>query len=168
MELKCPFCDERIILANIEKYVGKQIRVKCVNKSCQQYFVTRVPDSSDKTIVFPAGSVKTRAKLTVLASKFAPFKEYYLGEGNYIVGRYSIDSIANIAILTTDKLVSRQHCEITGRQNADGGIDFTIKDAGSKNFIYINNRQLESDEEIYLNEKDIIRLGRIELQFHRD
>lgn len=167
MELRCPFCDERITLTNVDKYSGKQIRIKCVNKACQQYFVTKVPDVAEKTIVYPAQPAKAEGKLTVLANEFAPFKEYRLGEGNFIVGRHAIDSKANIAIITSDRLVSRLHCIIRGIRNGKGGLDFTIRDSKSKNSIYINNKRLEADEEVYLNEKDIIRLGRTELQFDR-
>lgn len=168
MDLKCPYCSKKTILTNVPAYAGKTVRITCTNPICNQMFEAKIPEGEEKTTIFRRPKNTLLAKLLVLSGNLTEDQKFVIGDGVHTIGRQSQPAQATIQLKTKDRLVSRRHCEIKGVPDADGdNINFIIRDLESKNKVYVNGNILENREAIYLNDKDIIKLGVTEIRFER-
>ena len=60
----------------------------------------------------------------------------------------------------TKRVVSKQHAEITQQ-----GVQYFVKDLGSKNFTYLNGNRIESGKPREIYTGDVIRIGEFEITF---
>ncbi len=91
-------------------------------------------------------------------------REYSIPEGNSVVGRKFKDSVMETRIdksgadIQIKELgmqnISRYHCDLEN----DRGV-LRVKDSGSKNGTYINDKELEPHKSYELKNLDLLRLG---------
>lgn len=106
-----------------------------------------------------------KLKLVVCQSKEydTPNQCFVLDQDYNMVGRKNFGSPQerpDIEIVTNDKYMSRKHCLI--KNNGYGR--FSIEDHGSANGTYVNCQRLECKESVYLNDGDVIQMGRTEIK----
>lgn len=83
-------------------------------------------------------------------------------DGTTTIGRKDVSNDCDIDVTEVDPHLysSRRHAEIIARFG-----EYYIKDVGSRNGTYINNRKIGINEEVKLNHQDRIILGNVELVF---
>lgn len=82
---------------------------------------------------------------------------------SFTIGRGDGVNIVDLDLTAIDTQLfsSRKHAEIVARFG-----DYFVKDLGSRNGTYINEKKIGVNEEVKLNHQDRIILGQIELIFH--
>ncbi|MDR0794601.1 MAG: FHA domain-containing protein [Tannerella sp.] len=167
--VKCPHC--QVGLKVDEKKVPKGLNFfkcpKCkhdVPLSLLENIREHLQGETD-TVVFQP-SVKEGGKLTVFPDQKTKEQIFHLREGQYIVGRKASISNASIRIETGDKMISRNHFQVNVKKDSQGGLLHCLSDCRSKNRTIYNNRCLEEDEEVVLQDNDIIKIGHTLLRFN--
>ncbi len=88
---------------------------------------------------------------------------FALKKGKNSIGRFSESKPNDIAIVTQDRYMSRNHCIIEIKNSANGQLQYTIYDIGSTNGTFINaNKQskLKPDTILVIKDNDVIQIGR--------
>lgn len=83
-------------------------------------------------------------------------------EGSFKMGRSDGSAPIDLDLteMDTDVFSSRRHAEIIVRFG-----EYYLKDLGSRNGTYINDKKIGVNEEVKLNDQDRIILGRVQLTF---
>lgn len=92
------------------------------------------------------------------------YQQFELDQNYYSIGRFtSIEKhlIPDIAIKTEDLYMSKKHAALKKYPNGK----YSICDTNSTNKVFVNNIKLEDSDELYLNDGDIIKLGRTLITF---
>jgi len=82
---------------------------------------------------------------------------YVFHQQRVTIGR---DGANELPLNDTKRVVSKQHAEITQQ-----GVQFWLKDLGSKNFTYLNGNRIESGKPHEIYTGDLIRVGEFEITF---
>ena len=172
MEVHCPNCNSKKTLRITDELRGKKVSFLCKTKDCGEKITVSIPKSSD---------LKTERKTVILDTKIGyknafvlhvddagdVIQSHPLAAGNNIIGRSAQNSMADIAIQTKDKYMSRSHCTISVLSEETGN-NYILKDYQSKNDTFVNGQLLQKSEEIYLQNGDIIQMGKtsLKIQIH--
>jgi predicted Zn finger-like uncharacterized protein len=141
--VRCPIC--------------KQINEVKPEQLAPKKPVVETPE--DKTLVNPNGEVGW----LIVHDEQTQEQTFGLKQGKNIIGRASSSKPADVAIVTTDTYMSRNHCVIEVKPNQAGILQYIIYDIGSTNGTFINgNKQsrLQPDMQVILKDGDTIQLGR--------
>jgi len=168
MVVQCPKCGSKKKIKVNEELAGKRISFVCKTEGCHEKIMVKIPSVSSsqgsrKTVVLSTGTKNAMASLIHIDEDGNDVKTYKIKKGTNIIGRHSSSPKANIAIEAEDRFMSRTHCTIT-TASLSNSIHFIIKDYQSKNDTYINGHILGENEEIYLQNDDIIQLGKTKLK----
>lgn len=79
--------------------------------------------------------------------------------GTHLLGRKSAMSSATIQFDVQDFFMSKRHTQINVAEDAYGQMRVTVRDAGSSNGTYVNERRLAPAEEVTLSSGDKLRMG---------
>jgi predicted component of type VI protein secretion system len=82
---------------------------------------------------------------------------YVFHQQRATIGR---DGANELPLNDTKRVVSKQHAEITQQ-----GVQYFVKDLGSKNFTYLNGNRIESGKPREIYTGDVIRIGEFEITF---
>lgn len=100
--------------------------------------------------------------LEVLANEKTQNQRFELDQKYLTIGRFSSQAnLADLGIRTADEFMSRKHAIIRRLPNGK----YTISDAGSVNKVIVNDVALSEGEEVYLQEGDLLKLGRTFLRY---
>lgn len=91
--------------------------------------------------------------------------EYTLKEGVNIIGRKASTSTASLQIATNDKYMSRQHCIIKVSALSDGTIKAVLSNYQNKNTTSVNGQEINSSDEIRLENGNRITMGHSTITF---
>ena len=163
MEVFCEKCGKKSELKNIEKYRGRKVKFRCINKSCNEIVEIYVKESSDEgvtTVVTSSFQQELKGILRLLSKSENEDFTFELEAGMNLIGRQSSRSIANIQI-RNDRFVSREHCFIEYKND----VGYLLYDNGSKNGVQLNNKQLGVGDKVYLKNSDKIQIGNTVLEF---
>lgn len=168
MNFKCKYCNHTNQLIFDKKYAGKRISIKCSN--CNEDLIIKFKDSKndsvEETIISQSMHRNIKgAKLVVKENQYNEKQEYIISLGRNLIGRKSNNSKANIQVYTSDSNMSRLHCSIDQKNDSSGHLIFILKDENSLNGTVLNETTLDKTNELYLVNKDVIRLGETELIF---
>lgn len=162
--IECPSCGRTNRVNNIENYFGKKARIYCLNTSCGKPIIidlTREVSSDDKTVLVG------RLELNVNTNAFLNYEtqngevvKYKLLPLDNVIGRGQTPGNQADLIIDEDPYISRRQFKIKAKDN-----NYTIVDCNSKNVTLLNNHPLNSGEEIYLHDGDIIIAGRTKFVF---
>lgn len=92
---------------------------------------------------------------------------YTLEEGRNTIGRKALSSNADVQLAVEDKYMSREHISITVVKKSSG-YQHRIENITTRNHVYINGVEMKSGEVLILQNGDVIRLGKTEIQFVRE
>lgn len=112
--------------------------------------------------------------LEVVSNFLTQPQRYVLSKEVTIVGRWNdsgLQQVADFAIKTGDKFISKNHCQIIKRQLADGRTVYQLGDAApSKNGTFYNmernTHRLEPHIKVNLKEGDYFWVGNTQVVFH--
>ena len=161
ISITCPFCAFKMAIPATQNDPGKKKQTKC--PKCQKAFQFTVPASLASKFECDAtkigdGSGEFSLLLETVANPYTEYQSFELTSEYYTIGRKNSggpEHRPDVEVATTDKMMSRKHAAIRKK----GKTGFTIKDIGSKNGVFLNNTKLDVDEEVYLSDGDIFRLG---------
>lgn len=174
IEIVCPHCDHSTFkpLDTIKQYYGREIKFTCSN--CR----SNIPISVNARLVnkkrFDVKDLKTEnfdklqshqssdLKLKVVGNPGTTTESYLqISEGENIIGRFSASvQLPNyVPIQTADTSMSRKHAIVSKIILPNGNVRFSIRDNGSMNGLYVNQKSLVENEEIVLSQGDLIQLG---------
>lgn len=109
---------------------------------------------------------KMAARIIISESIDVKRQSFILIDGDNTIGRKSNGYNIDIPIICADIFMSRRHCIIHSKLNSKTNQKFyTIREIESKNKIILNDRLMESDEELVLKNGDKIILGTTLLHF---
>ena len=94
-------------------------------------------------------------------------KVFELIVGDNVFGRKPGAGAGNHGIESDDTFLSRKHCGIQVIPNAKGKYDYLLQDLGSTNGTFMNAepRQYNPKDIIYLQDDDLIQMGRTKFIF---
>lgn len=169
LRIVCPHCEKFSRLQVPERLVGKKVNLKCGNPGCGKEFshVFSLKEEEDETTFLTVKSKPAVSnQLRITNEKGDLIKILNLNPINYLIGRDQNSGDDFKMINLENPYVSRRHCIlkcIPGSTESE--IEFTITDLGSTNKTYLNERVLSPDEEFYLRDGDIIKIGLIQLKY---
>lgn len=168
ISIKCPHCQVGLKVDEGKLPLGIT-SFKCPNckKAIPVSLVTSGQSNTDDAetiLVHPV--IQHVGRLTVLSDANTPEQHFPLVEGEYIIGRKSSASGANIKIETADRSMSREHIRIEVKKDEHGGYKHYLSDNNSKNHTLYNSNYLETGEKVVLNDDDEIIIGHTILRFN--
>ena len=161
LTVKCPKCKALSAIPVVEEEIGTKKKTIC--PKCNNIFSVSIPTSvaskfeSDPTMGGVSGD-NSSLLLEVIRNNDTAYQSFELTADYYTLGRKNNSGPASrpdIEVVTTDMRMSRKHAVIKKK----GKAGFTLKDIGSKNGIELNGEKIAPDEEIYLSDGDVFRLG---------
>ena len=167
--VKCPHCNVglKVDQDKIPEGIDTFKCPKCKHDIPLSFLDNKRDISKDETTAVAHQSAKVgRGKLTVIPVGNTREQIFHLREGNYVVGRKSPVSDANIRIETDDKMMSRNHARIDVKKDTHGGIIHCLSDNQSKNRTLHNGIFLDEGEEVVLQDNDEIKMGETLLRFN--
>jgi pSer/pThr/pTyr-binding forkhead associated (FHA) protein len=114
--------------------------------------ITFIEDLSNKNKTF-------KYFIEIQKDENTSYQQFELDQNYYSIGRFtSIEKhlLPDIAIKTEDLFMSKKHAALNKYPNGK----YSICDTNSTNKVFVNNIKLEDSDELYLNDGDIIKLGR--------
>lgn len=157
--IRCPKCDESILFDETQYEPGRVLVFEC--PECHKQFKIRIPQPKPVENSGDDDETETPVlgKLVVLENAFHFKQEIPLHAGDNVVGRLVKGSNANAAIKTVDPSMDTTHCIITAKQQPDGTIKFTLRDAPSNTGTFLQNEILGDRDRVIINDGDIITIG---------
>ena len=168
ISVTCPKCTTKLAMSISQKDLGTHKNVAC--QKCHNNIVVNIPQSLASRFVSDPTSIEsaptqvgnsTNEKslfLETIPNQDTEYQSFELTADYYSIGRKNSSGPEyrpDIEVMTNDKKISRKHAVIRKR----GNIGYTLKDTGSKNGVYLNGNNLDPDEEMYLHDGDIFKLG---------
>jgi pSer/pThr/pTyr-binding forkhead associated (FHA) protein len=171
----CSNCQKQQVYAVGREHMGKTVNLVC--NVCNTKSQQRIPSVSDlpaqgKSPAAPMAqnhadddNPKTQVRFTnidthyleVLANEKTPNQRFELDQKYLTIGRFSSQSnLSDLSVKTADEYMSRKHAILRRQPNGK----FTVSDAGSLNKVYLNDTELETGEEVYLQNGDMLKMGR--------
>ncbi|MBZ4191125.1 FHA domain-containing serine/threonine-protein kinase [Niabella beijingensis] len=135
-----------------------------------------IPEEEAEVIdIDPAGPVKNAgAYLEVAPNILTEGQHFFLNKDLVTVGRWNDQPgmPADFSIRTSDRFISKNHCQVLRRRNTDGEYTYFLQDkAPSKNGTFFNTEKnsirLSDRTEVALKDGDYFWLGNTKLIFHQ-
>lgn len=175
----CGNCQKQQVYVVGKEHMGKLVNLVCNHcktksqqripnpdavQKAQQGNKNHAPAASNHNAA-DDGNPKTQVRFTnidthyleVLANEKTPNQRFELDQKYLTIGRFSSQSnLSDLSVKTADEFMSRKHAVLRRQPNGK----FTISDAGSVNKVFVNDNELEIGEEVYLQNGDLIKIGR--------
>ena len=167
-KIDCPSCKQKVSISVKESDLGTRYRTSCPN--CVSSLLLNLPpqirmagdnatENSAKTKVIIDPKNKVRYLLISNANVHSDIQEFEINQPYLSFGRMGSDSSADLELITQDKSISRKHCIFRSYPNG-----VTVEDI-SRGGTMLNNNKLNPNNEIYLKNGDILRMGQTFFKF---
>lgn len=176
IQIKCPVCGVILSAKDDPKNEGKYVICpNCHEKRKFTEFKIIVPNTNEIDDSTECGNKSLPKDETELITPKETFSghffdrktgmDYAISKGISIVGRKSLKgaSKADIAIVTTDRGMSRAHMKIKVTLAVDGHYHVYVSNAENVNPTYINDILLTEDDWVGIKHRDVIKLSDTEL-----
>jgi hypothetical protein len=182
IEIRCPFCGtiKKMNQTKLSAYYNKTIEVACGNSTCKKPIGIKVDANlfnQEKGKQNAQGNPQQRRfqtelidedtpisstellQLNVMRNEWTAAQTIQLSEGENIIGRNTNSTSPNKReVMTSDKIMSRNHFKITIEKSEDTYY-FFLKDVGSANGTKLDD-QLIGDNEVQLQKNQRITAGK--------
>jgi hypothetical protein len=182
IEIRCPFCGtiKKMNQTKLSAYYNKTIEVACGNSTCKKPIGIKVDANlfnQEKGKQNAQGNPQQRRfqtelidedtpisstellQLNVMRNEWTATQTIQLSEGENIIGRNTNSTSPNKReVMTSDKIMSRNHFKITIEKSEDTYY-FFLKDVGSANGTKLDD-QLIGDNEVQLQKNQRITAGK--------
>lgn len=163
----------------LEPHRGKALRIKCIHCGLPSVFrigpqkATGILESERPTEI----SIKKRLeekvsdhkiRLHILAGEESDEQIIPMNTGKNRVGRKSKGTEIEIPLRTKDKIMSRNHCTIEVLNNPENGECSIVLSDQSRNGTKVNGKLIEPGEEVFIDEEDIITMGKTRFRILKD
>lgn len=170
--VRCPRCDHFILFDETQYTAGQSLVFVC--DSCQKQFSIRLGVSrlratqrEESNSTAPQPDEQTPfGYITVVENPFAYRQTHPLHEGDNLIGRRNKGTEVDVAIDTNDPSMDRRHCYINVRQTKQGGLTYTLRDAGSNCGTFLGNELLGDKERVRIADGAVVTLGATTLILH--
>ena len=145
-------------MLEVDNPQGLEIReITCPNPACKA--VLRVNFYDGETILGESKSLKASLGMLVYNSQ-----KHALQEGKNTIGRSDSKHTADIGIDTSDKSMSRLHCQVEVIRLESGKVkpvlsDLREEDKVGKKPLMVNDEPLSIHDQIVLEDGDYVRMG---------
>lgn len=162
----CPKCGKVNQISNINKYIGKKIRLVCLNTACgKEILLDLTNEDSDTTMVVNQTNRNLGQAELVQMADGIKVKVFPIDREENIVGRISQSEPADI-IIKDDPYLSRKHLCIKKIKQKNEAYEYMVFDLKARNKTKINNTSLKEGEKIFLKDGDVIVAGNTTLVFN--
>ncbi|MEZ4911054.1 MAG: FHA domain-containing protein [Saprospiraceae bacterium] len=171
INITCSNCNVISRTKVLEVYHNKTINVPCHQCGTKNKIFVPEPKSVELSRKTENSSVsklasKVSARILIPESMDIKRQSFIIRDGENIIGRKSSQYDIEAPIICSDRYMSRKHCLIHSKLNPVTNQKFyTIKEIDSKNKIILNDKLMENDEEMVLNNGDKIILGTTLIHF---
>ncbi|TVR81114.1 MAG: FHA domain-containing protein [Chitinophagaceae bacterium] len=162
MTISCPHCGQKSELKNAKRLSGKKVFLKCSNNRCNEKFEYdfRIKSDEDTTFLTPSLICSGASQLRIMKEDKSVIKIMNLEPKDYIIGRERGKGFSTERIVIEDPYISRKHCFIKCSIDLKNGKKrYLVHDLNSTNKTLLNDKELSPDEEVYLSNGDIIKVG---------
>ena len=164
----CPSCGRVNQINNVRKYLGKKVRLNCLNTGCGKEIIMDLNEESveDKTIVVRKNESVINSGKLVYKNPNNDLSVFVLSKNENLAGRSNSSFKPDIEI-KDDPYFSRKQfiIKVINISGTSGQFNYILTDCNSKNKTILNGKALEMNEEIFLNDHDIIQAGNSTFEF---
>ena len=154
IQVKCKNC-QRLYAAAVKeapKEVGTVVKAEPPQKPTKK----GGDDTVDTNPTEPV--IRKRAGAMLVYGTLLHRKRKALYYGSNVIGRSDLEKPSDIPI--DDHFISRRSVDLKVKRVPDGsGNIFRLKVLKTRNPVYVNNRQIQVDEQVYLNYNDKLKIG---------
>lgn len=167
-KINCPYCKQRVSISVEKGHLGTRHKTLCPN--CVSSLLINLPKNirlpendnikkQSKTKIIKGSNEKQKYMLISNSNIYSEVQEFELNQPYLSFGRMGFKSESDLEIITEDKRISRKHCVFRSYPNG-----VTIEDV-SRGGTMLNNIMLKPNNEIYLKNGDILRMGQTFFKF---
>jgi hypothetical protein len=124
------------------------------------------PEPETETVLLRPTKFKSPGRITVVANDSTPEQVFPLEEGIHIMGRQSPTSGATLPIVTSDRMMSREHIRLEVSKDERGRYKHYLSDNKSRNNTLYKGSCLSAGEVAVLSDNDEIIIGNTLLRFN--
>lgn len=162
-KITCPNCGAILDVKNPSNLVARDIN--CPNPACKALLHVSFDDG--ETILADKKEMKDIVGMIVYNSQKLP-----LQEGKNTIGRKDSKNTASIGIETSDKGMSRLHCQLDVIRLNNGKVKPVLSDLRDQEKIelkpiFINDEAMTSFDKIVLDDGDYIKLGNTVVRYRQ-
>lgn len=157
----CPKCENYLSFDETKYSEGQSLVFVC--EHCGKQFsirlgktkmkATRKEENLDENVSSEFGTI------LVVENVFGYKQILPLQEGDNVIGRRCVGTVINTPIETGDMSMDRRHCIINVRQNKQGKVIYTLRDAPSLTGTFYMNEILGDKDRIVIEDGAIITIG---------
>jgi predicted RNA-binding Zn-ribbon protein involved in translation (DUF1610 family) len=157
--VSCPKCGAYITFNEQAYPEGRVLIFTC--PACKKQFRVR-----SKTSETQQQSIESPAKFIVVANTFHERQELNLIPGENIIGRYVKGTNATHPIITSDPSIDTTHCIVNVAPDKAGRLRYILRDAPSTTGTFYQDRILQDQDRINMEDGAIITIGATTLIFN--
>lgn len=145
-KIVCPRCDNFLSFDETRYTEGQALRFHCPH--CGRKFGIRITKKiMEENNDFSLGSV------VILENQFGFRQEFPLQMGDNIIGRRSKGTEVQIAVLTSDPSMDRQHTVVNLKEDKNGKVVYTIRDSPSLVGTFLEQEIIGKNQRVVLRKE---------------
>ena len=155
-QIECPNCHKRFTVEYFDGLEAKQVQCDCCKLTLPFNSFLKV----HRTVVKPVTPVIGQLQIKTTGDIYPLF------EGEYIVGRTGTAKEAGLKLAVSDRSMSRLHLKMKVVK-VSFNYYHIVENAENKKPTYINGRELQQGEVVYLNYGDTLKMGETYIEFNK-
>ncbi len=160
--VRCPKCDNYITFDETKYEDGQSLVFVC--DVCKKQFGIRIGQSKlratqKEEVLNEQENADAYGSIVVVENVFHYKQVLPLQFGDNVIGRYVKGTSINTPIETVDPSIDTKHCIINVKNNKQGRLVYTLRDAPSNTGTFYMNNILTDYDRIILHDGDIITIG---------
>lgn len=161
----CKHCDNEIFISDDkikEARDSNSDKIGIVCKSCNKQINIRLVSKSYLNRKDPMAS------LTVVENVFGYKQKFFLYRGTNTIGRRNKGTVVDVAIITSDQSMDRNHCIISIVEDNAGDVKAFIEDQDSMTGTFLFGDEVRKNEKVLIKDGDVITIGATSLIYTTD
>ena len=155
-QIECPNCHTRVTVEYFDGIESKQLQCGVCKLTLPFNSYLKV----QRTIVKPVTPVIGQLQIKSTGDIYPLF------EGEYIIGRTGTAKEAGLKLVVSDRSMSRLHLKMKVVKTTLNYYH-SVENAENQKPTYINGRELQQDEVVYLNYGDTLKMGGTYIEFNK-
>lgn len=164
----CPKCENYLTFDETKYTEGQSLVFIC--EHCGKQFSIRIGKTKAKAVrkeeTFEEQTNTQYGYVTVIENTFGYKQVLPLQKGDNVFGRRCVGTHINAPIESGDMSMDRRHCIINVKENKQGEVVYTLRDAPSVTGTFLKNEILGDKERAVIEDGAIITIGATTLILH--
>lgn len=175
LRIKCKNCQTNLVVPVKEDMFGKSISIRC--KKCNEIIPLKIPkeevfkkkqnqqssqqNSGTQTVINTITTTEIYIELHAVPNGNTRLQKFDVDQARMTIGRKNMAGPRyrpDLEVDTEDKYMSKVHAVFSRK----GKNAFTIADLNSTNGTWLNGEKLHPNDEEYLENGDLLKIGRTE------